>query len=138
MPVWGKGKGQRVGHQKIDEHLGFKFLFLCVCVCQFLCMGHQQTQSGSSDGQQIVAPGSQACWYMYLCFQSYIGVFVYLCMGHQRIDANPLWWVVHSNSGQSTLGDHSGKIWGILVARGGSAMLVLRSESPILPDYTID
>ena len=56
---------------------------------------------------------------------------LYLCLGHQRIDANPLWWVVHSNSGQSTPGDHSGKIWGILVARGGSAMLVLRSESPI-------
>ena len=37
MPVWGKGKGQRVGHQKIDEHLGFKLLFLCVSVYVNFC-----------------------------------------------------------------------------------------------------
>ena len=105
------------------------YVLFCVCLCVSAWV--TSTPGCSSDGQYIVAPGSQAFWYMYLCFLSYLVVFVYLCLGHQRIDANPLWWVVHSNSGQSTLGDHSGKIWGIIVARGSSAMLVLRSESPI-------
>ena len=135
MPVWGKGKGQRVGHQKIDEHLGFKFLFLCVNFCAWV----------TSRPKVVVRMGSrlqlQAARPVGICICVFSHIMVYLCI---------CVWVTGGSmqirSGGSYIPTPDSRLWGIIVARsGGSQWQEVAAQCsssevshPFLPDYTID